>query len=361
MEHLEDVTDSPGAIGRERAKEIRAFILAHLTEAFQDVSRLTTQRFNVPRHVVFKQLKRLEARHLIEGQGRTKARVHRLAVTRSEKRFKVEGLSEDDVWRKFVLPSLRDLPENVLGICQYGLTEMVNNVVDHSESETCTVFVERTPQSARLGVIDFGVGVFRKIQRALELPSPQEAVFELTKGKVTTDPSRHTGEGIFYTSRAFDNFRLLSYGLFLTHTREGDDWLLGSDDGEQAGTYLTMMIDTHSTYSMQEIFEYYSNARDDYGFNKTNVVLRLLDTGDESFVSRSQAKRVLSRLPRFKEVMLDFDGITSIGPAFADEIFRVFANEHPNVHLHAHRANDEVTRMIDRARRAGDENAHGRH
>ena len=43
--------------------------------------------------------------------------------------------------------------------------------------------------------------------------------------------------------------------------------------------------------------------------------MRLMDTGDDSFVSRSQAKRALARLPRFKEVLLDFDGVQSITTA----------------------------------------------
>ena len=194
-----------------------------------------------------------------------------------------------------------------------------------------------------------------KIQTALSLPSLQEALFELTKGKFTTDPSRHTGEGIFFTSRAFDAFRLLSSGLFLTHARAGDDWLSGTEDSQDLGTYVRMTIAADSPHTMQEVFEHYSSERDDYGFNNTNVILRLLDWGDDSFVSRSQAKRVLARLPRFKEVVLDFEGVATIGPAFADEIFRVFAKGHPDVHLSAARAREEVARMIARARAAAAE------
>jgi hypothetical protein len=176
---------------------------------------------------------------------------------------------------------------------------------------------------------------------------------KLTKGKFTTDPTKHTGEGDFYTSRVFDQFRLLSGDLFLTDDRQGDDCLLGSDADSKSGTTVVMRIEPNSPHTMEEVFEHYSAARDDYAFNKTNVVLRLLDTGDDaSFVSRSQAKRVLARLPRFKEVMLDFEGVTSIGPAFADEIFRVFATQHPEVHLSPVRAADGVSRMIARARAA---------
>ena len=145
---------------------------------------------------------------------------------------------------------------------------------------------------------------------------------------------------------------MLSGGLFLTHVRAGDDWLSGSEDSNDNGTFVQMTIATDSPHTTQEVFEHYSSKREDYGFNKTNVILRLLETGDDSFVSRSQAKRVMARLSRFKEAMLDFDGVSAIGPAFADEIFRVFANSHPDIHLMSVRANTEVQKMIARAQAA---------
>ena len=97
--------------------------------------------------------------------------------------------------------------------------------------------------------------------------------------------------------------------------------------------------------------------REDFAFNKTNVILSLLDGGEDRFISRSQAKRVLARLPRFREVILNFEGVESVGPAFADEIFRVFANAHPDVHLIPVNASDQVQKMIHRARSVPDSEA----
>jgi hypothetical protein len=80
----------------------------------------------------------------------------------------------------------------------------------------------------------------------------------------------------------------------------------------------------------------------------------MASTGDK-LISRSQAKQVVARLERFKEVVLDFEDVDSIGPAFADEIFRVFANQHPEVSLLAVNTNVNVERMIQRAsRRSGE-------
>lgn len=318
-----------------------------------EVSRAAANRFGVRRHVIHKQLARLQSDGLIEGQGRTNARLHRLArLAVKEAVFQVQGLDEDVVWREHVKPELQNLPTNVVDICRYGITEMVNNVIDHSGSHNTVVRVERTFSTVVLKVTDIGVGIFAKIRTAMALPSLQEALFELSKGKFTTDPQNHTGEGVLFTSRAFDKFALLANGLFLQHEREQDDWLSGTEDQTDSGTYVEMVVAANSNHTIEEVFEHYASERDDYGFNKTNVILRLLDTGDDSFVARSQAKRVLARLPRFKEVTLDFEGVRSIGPAFADEIFRVFANNHPDVHLTVARANELVQRMIARAEAA---------
>ena len=59
------------------------------------------------------------------------------------------------------------------------------------------------------------MGIFKKIQKALDLLDERHAILELAKGKLTTDPKHHTGEGIFFTSRMFDEFTILSGGVLL--------------------------------------------------------------------------------------------------------------------------------------------------
>lgn len=82
--------------------------------------------------------------------------------------------------------------------------------------------------------------------------------------------------------------------------------------------------------------------KEDYGFNKAVVPVRMLKHGLEQLISRSQAKRLLARFERFKVVILDFKGVDTIGQAFADEIFRVFSSEHPDVKLVPVNATSEV-------------------
>jgi uncharacterized protein (DUF1330 family) len=75
----------------------------------------------------------------------------------------------------------------------------------------------------------------------------------------------------------------------------------------------------------------------------------LVRYGDEVLVSRSQAKRLLARVDRFKIVILDFEGVNSIGQAFADEIFRVFRLKNRDTEIHHINANRDVEDMIVRA------------
>lgn len=85
------------------------------------------------------------------------------------------------------------------------------------------------------------------------------------------------------------------------------------------------------------------------------IPVRLANGGDEPQLCRSQAKRLLQQRNRFKRVVLDFAEVEWVGQAFADEIFRVFANEHPEVELVPVHASADVQQMIRRAEVLRDE------
>jgi uncharacterized protein (DUF1330 family) len=82
---------------------------------------------------------------------------------------------------------------------------------------------------------------------------------------------------------------------------------------------------------------------------KMLVPVCLEQHGDEALVARSQAKRLLARVDKFKVVIFDFADVSTIGQAFADEIFRVFRNQHPEIEMTRLNASKEVEQMIRRA------------
>jgi len=194
---------------------------------------------------------------------------------------------------------------------------------------------------------DNGVGIFEKIKNDFNLEDRRHAILELSKGKLTSDSSRHSGEGIFFTSRMFSSFIIssLDYAFVKLDTTTREYLLeIEQPEKETPGTRVILRLSTNVSYTPKEIFDRYSD--DDQRFSKTVVPLKLAKYEGEQLVSRSQARRILSRLERFSEVVLDFEGISEIGQGFADEMFRVYPSEHPEVHLFPTKAGQAVQDMI---------------
>ncbi len=98
-------------------------------------------------------------------------------------------------------------------IMGYAVTEMVNNAIDHSGGSTVRVTALQEGNVVSVSVEDDGVGVFDRMKNSLRLPDRFASIQELSKGKATTAPDRHSGQGIFFTSKAVDRFRLAANGL----------------------------------------------------------------------------------------------------------------------------------------------------
>lgn len=337
-----------------RSAEIDTALLRAVVEHPRDLVAMVAAQLGLHPSRVNIQVRELVAGGYLAKQGTTRP-IYALGANRRFVRTYPRGnLAEDRVWFGDLLPLLEHLPRNVLDIAHHGITEMVNNAVDHSDARDVSVSMECSGGQLRFVVADDGVGIFRKITRALDLPDERLALLELSKGKLTTDPQRHSGEGVFFTSRMFDAYRIESGSLVFDHdAKHGLDLL--DDTHDVAGTRVVMQVATDSHRTVAEVFDQYSSGPDDYSFAKTVVPVRLAKVGDENLVSRSQAKRLLQRVENFRHVVLDFDEVGGIGQAFADEIFRVFANAHPEVELVAVHAVPEVQQMIRRAEVLRDE------
>lgn len=334
---------------RARGEDIRRFILEHVEKHPSDIARVTAAHFHITRQAVNKHLARLTAEKTLTESGETRARVYKLCPTSEWRRvYPLKVLQEDVVWRTDVSPAIGEMPDNVRGIWEYGFTEMFNNALDHSGGTQITVRVKKTAATTEMMIADNGEGIFRKIQRELGLLDERHAILELSKGKLTTDPANHTGEGIFFSSRMFDQFDILSGGVYFSHEfGDPEDWIL---DGQEAeGTAVWMKLHNHTSRTLKKIFDQFAGG-EDFGFNKTVVPVKLARYGNDQLVSRSQAKRLLARVELFKVVLFDFKEVPIIGQAFADEIFRVFAKRHPEITLTPIHASSAVKRMIERAK-----------
>ncbi len=333
-------------------KEVSDFVISNVSEHPQDIAAVTAAKFSISRQTAVNYLKALVSEGLINAAGTTRARKYNLRnfVDESYHATVTPNMEEDVVWREKMLPFTNGLKANIVDICQYGFTEIFQNVIDHSESKTVLYGVKRNAVCVSVWVIDHGVGIFNKIQQYFKLEDPRQALLELAKGKLTSDPKRHSGEGIFFTSRMFDSFEILSKPLYYVRESVHDsDWLVESHGSEQKGTFVVMEISPFSQRTVKGVFDAYT-SQDNFGFAKTHVPIKLARYVSEQMVSRSQAKRILARFEKFNEVLLDFTGVETIGQAFADEIFRVYASEHPSVVIIAANTTPNIDQMIQRAR-----------
>lgn len=329
--------------------EIRAFILSNVSNYPNNIASVAAGHFGISRQAINRYLKRLISEKLIKASGKTRDRKYELRKLVNLS-FVVElspGISEDAVWRFRILPKIKDLPKNIIDLCHYGFTEILNNAIDHSGGSGAIIRFVQTYAGVEFSISDNGIGIFEKLKKDFNLPDNQAALLELSKGRITSNPKAHAGEGIFFTSRMFDKFVLLSKGTFYLRERKVDDgWLIEAGENEKPtpGTLVQMEISRKATWTPREVFEKYS--QDQQGFRKTHVPIKIGLYPGEELVSRSQAKRILSRFDQFSEIMLDFEGVENIGQPFADEIFRVFKSANPNIQILTFNTTPPINKII---------------
>lgn len=256
----------------------------------------------------------------------------------------LEGLDEDEVYQRLSTAlNLRTVVKpNVEEIVHYAFTEMLNNAIEHSRSARGTVRLRIDPVAVAFEVRDRGVGVFHSIASKFGLEDEHAALVELSKGRTTTMRERHSGEGIFFTSRAADRFVLRSHRIRLEWDRFKDDVFV-SKQRHLAGTQVAVLVERGTRRRLAEVFAEFAPAEYEYRFERTRVLVKLFQA---EYVSRSEAKRLLANLDKFRDVVLDFKGVRSIGQGFADEVFRVFGAAHPEVRVSVENANPVVAAML---------------
>lgn len=254
-----------------------------------------------------------------------------------------------EIEEKFSL--LSDLPENVRSIFTFAFSEMLNNAIEHSGSKIISVEVSLRNHKLSFIVEDSGVGVFRNIMKKKGLRTEIEAVQDLLKGKTTTMPKSHSGEGIFFTSKAADLFILDSFRRQLCIQAQPDDIQVKKILISKRGTRVIFEICIDSKLHLNDVFKKFTNLNNDsdFGFDKTEIRVKLYTTSGVH-ISRSQARRILSGLEKFKIILLDFDKVPVVGQAFADEIYRVFHNIHPDILIQEENISAGVRFMIERSK-----------
>jgi len=310
-------------------------------------------RLHVSRRSAQAMLARLVAAQWLVRGGTPRKPVYRPGVLKQVvHRYALEGLQEDLPWSRDFAPFF-DLRPNVARMAQHAFSELLNNAIDHSGGTLVTVSVRQTALHLQMLVSDDGCGVFERIQRQFEIADPTLAMLELSKGKLTSQPERHSGHGLFFTSRLGDMFDLhANHVAFQFRGWDRRSWYQGKAmprDG--SSIYVAIALDTERT--LDAVLRSHSHDGAGYAFETTQVPLRLITDGATGLESRAQAKRVASRLSRFRRAEVDFSGIADVGHGFADELFRVFPRENPTLELVPVGMTPRVEAMIAAVRAAG--------
>lgn len=336
----------------------------HILQLFKKKGRLTSselmKEFEISRQAIHRHLQNLIKESQILKQGSSRMTAYYILNTpgmrrkiggaprRFHKRVKAENASEDKIFAEIESQAglLAGITENAERNIQYAFTEMLNNAIDHSGSALIDIGFTLSPQMCSFVVRDTGVGIFENIMNKMGLTSEMEAIEDLLKGKQTTMPERHSGEGIFFTSKISDRFVLESHRKRIVVDNRISD-IFVEDIRHLKGTKVLCEIDAHSKKNISELFSEYTS--ESFAFDKTKVTVKLFESG-ESYVSRSQAKRLIHSLEKFREIVLDFSGVKTVGQGFADEVFRVFQNVHPDIKIVPINMNENIEFMVRRAK-----------
>ncbi len=327
----------------EKKNAILLYLLKKIAEKSENPSGSVAKAYGINRNTVHTYINQLVEENVIK---RVKRGVYALVDQTFFYHFSEgngEIKNETHIFEEALKPHISEFAQNVREIWEYTFSEMVNNVIDHANASNLTIFVRKNAIKTTVCILDDGVGIFEKIKNHFGLSSLDEAICELFKGKLTTDRENHSGEGIFFSSRLMDEFAILSSDKIFAVDKFDTDILLEDTEHYERGTFVSMQLSNYSRKTSREVFDTYADA--DGGFTKT--VLPLKNIFDTSPVSRSQAKRILLRLDKFKEIVLDFDGIDWMGQGFAHQIFVLFKGQRPDIQLLPVNMNEDVTKMYN--------------
>ena len=324
-------------------------IVKYLEEKSGSSGKELSDFLGISRQAVNKHLKVLIENGEVMKEGMTKGAVYKIAgrskpAKKTRKRVLLKGLEEDLVFNEMVLLSNLEnaLRENVLEIVKYAFTEILNNAIEHSYSKESDIEVTMNQYRYSFKIRDYGIGIFSSIHKKFHLPDENAAIGELIKGKTTTMRERHTGEGVIFSSKSGDivAFRSHRINLIFDNTRKD---VFVEQKRFISGTEVTFAINRASKKELEEIFRAYAPEDFDYKFEKTRVYVKLFQ---KEYISRSVARRLIAGLDKFKEIVLDFKGVKSLGQGFADEVFRVFKSQHPDIVIKTENINPAIGSMI---------------
>ena len=181
----------------DKKRDIILYILEKIEKKDKSISKSVSEKFDINQNTVHTYINELVDENIIR---RIKRGSYELVNIKDDIFFdlkKGEIKSDFFIYSRYLENFIKDTGENVKKIWQYVSSEMLNNVMEHSDAKRLNVRIEKNYLKTKLIFWDDGIGIFNKIKKYFDFDEVDDAIYELFKGKLTTDKTNHSGEGIF--------------------------------------------------------------------------------------------------------------------------------------------------------------------
>ena len=256
-----------------------------------DLALQLEQAFTLGRRRARRLLDQMVALQWLHAEGtRRRPRFRPGPLRQVVRRYELPNVEEDLAWSRDFAPYFA-LPDAVLRLARHAFTELVNNAAEHSGGSQVTVSMRQTPTNMQLLVSDDGCGLFARLGTSHHLETPALAMLELGKGRLTSQPSRHTGRGLYFTARVADVLDLHANDAAFQHRGWQPHHWQPVRPAARGGTSVFVAFSLDTARCLDAEMRAHSLDGAGYGFERTRVALSLLGDAQQGLESRAQARR----------------------------------------------------------------------
>ena len=229
---------------KELVETLKNKILASADEHPNDLAQYSSENLSISKVTAVKYIGELikEKRLTKAGLGRYPS--YSLPVATKNFSFKINKDSSEEKMAEAARSFVGELPHSASQIFDYSFMEIANNAIEHSSAKTIKITIQKSATKIRAAIYDDGIGIFKKIKNDLGLQNEKQALIELSKGKFTSSPQNHSGEGIFFSSKLCDDFYIDSDGLVFSPQAKEPDFIKKSRPKKGTMVVLTILLAT---------------------------------------------------------------------------------------------------------------------
>lgn len=238
-----------------------------------------------------------------------------------------------------ILSNLRRAIECEPGIfdaVSWGLNEVMDNVIQHSEAETgfVSAAVHKKTRCINICVFDYGIGIYKSLKKSKEHNprSAADAISLAVKEGITRDKSVGQGNGMWglYNIVNLNSGKMIIIsgkgGLSLINSRADSYSEMIYLNRRHQATTVSFHLDLKNDISIKDAlggYELVDLFLEELEDENDRVVFKLVDselgvgTRESGALLRTEIKNIVKKSR--KPIIIDFEGIGMISSSFADE------------------------------------------